>query len=70
MFDVPGLDKVQLNHVIRHDPKAERFSWEESGERLSGKPIGLDEHGSLLVETEAGTRMVNPEGVLGETGEA
>ena len=23
MFDVPGLDKIQFNHVIRHDPKAE-----------------------------------------------
>ncbi len=69
-WEEDGFRQVHKIWWGRHDPKAERFSWEEKGKRLSGKPIGLDEHGSLLVETEAGTHMVDPERLLGETGEA
>ncbi len=64
-----GFRQIHQNWWGRHDPKATRFSWEFEGQRLSGRPIGLDEHGSLLVEGDEGTLLCNPETVLGGNGE-
>lgn len=65
-----GFRQIHQNWWGRHDPKATGFSWEQNGVRLSGRPIGLDEHGSLLLESEAGTRICDPETLLGSGGEA
>lgn len=65
-----GFRQVHQTWWGRHDPKATGFSWEQDGVRQSGRPIGLDEHGSLLVESEGATLLCDPQTVLGRGGEA
>ncbi len=64
-----GFRQVHKTWWGRHDPKAERFSWQQEGQRRSGRPIGLDEHGSLLVESDGETLLVEPKTLLGVEGE-
>ncbi len=69
-WEESGFRRVHTNWWGRHDPKSERFSWQEEGGEMSGKPIGLDEHGSLLIQVGGETRLLEPERLLGPKGAA
>ncbi len=69
-WEESGFRQVHKNWWGRHDPKADRFSWQQDGRQLSGRPIGLDEHGSFLVEAEGTTLLVQPGTLLGAAGGA
>lgn len=65
-----GFRQVHQLWWGRHDPKADRFSWQQGEARRSGRPAGLDEHGSLLIEAEGSMLLLEPELLLGAAGEA
>ncbi|MBC6416357.1 MAG: hypothetical protein GDA47_00800 [Rhodospirillales bacterium] len=65
-----GFKRIHEIWWGRHDPKAESFTWQQQGKSRSGRPFGLDEHGSLLVQEErAAMTLVQPGSLLGPQGE-
>ncbi len=69
-WEESGFRRIHEIWWGRHDPKSERFSWQEGDGEVRGKPVGLDEHGSLLIQVGEEMRLLEPERLLGAQGAA